>query len=188
LTAVALNAASSVNFHACVVQIARLLPNRCQPLGFSLFDWLQALAAAIAILGSLAAGIRWAFKRFPIRKRRIRSFRALCRKLDPIITKNGRSFANFGPNSGIGDGQPKVVRENLGVWRGVRADIAKNNEAMKRLVEEHWSLVPMEHRVLFEIWLDHISAFSQHVRDPLADYRDHKFPIEIARVVRNGVG
>ena len=101
------------------------------------------------------------------------------------MEENYRIFTQFGPNSGLGDGLPKAVRFDLGIWEQLREQIAQNNGRIRCLIAANLTAVPQRHRLLFTQWLDHIDAFRAHTADTKADYRNHQFPREVARIVES---
>lgn len=167
----------------------------CKPLGFDAETWIAALTALFGLslfFGRKAA--RW------LRTSRSKGhyiagyiaggiarsrFRNLCRALEPIMDENYRLFSRFGPNAGRGDGRPKTVRFELGVWYKLREKIAENNGKIHTLISENLSGIPLKYRATFTQWLDHIDAFQSHIEDPAADYREFQFPQEVLRIVKS---
>lgn len=161
----------------------------CKPLGLDASTW-------IAIFGALIGSLLF-FGRMIVRWRRVAQsssdyiagslgrsrFRNLCRSIKPIMDENYRIFFRFGPNSSRGDGLPKTVRFQLGVWYQVRRKIVDNNTRIRALITSNLSAVPLEYRPTFSRWLNHIDAFHAHVLDAAADYREHQFPQEASEIV-----
>lgn len=164
--------------------------SKCKPLGLDAGTWIAIITACA---GAALFVLRYIFKWFrhspaessrlsgPLRRNR---FRKLCRNIKPLMDTNYRIFYNFGPNGGVGDGSPKIVRFNLGVWHEERKEIVENNLKIRRLIDANFDAVPSRYQTTFAAWLNHINAFQAHVLDPTVDYRDHRFPIEAANVVK----
>jgi hypothetical protein len=162
----------------------------CKPLGLDAGTWMAVLGAIASILFMV---VRWAasLKRTPAAsefhaQRSIgRSrFQNLCRLVKPLMDENYRIFSEFGPNSGRGDGIPKIVRNELGVWYQARETIVANNMRIRALIATNLPVIPTRYAVVFENWLNHIDAFCAHVSDASVDYRRHQFPEEASEIVK----
>lgn len=163
--------------------------SRCKPLGLDAGTWIAIITA---VVGAALFVLRYVLKRLrhsPGHSSRLSGtlwmsrFRNLCHKIKPLMDVNYRIFYNFGPNGGVGDGSPKVVRYDLGVWREARKEIVHNNARIRELIESNFDAIPRRFQPTFSAWLNHISAFHAHVLDPEVDYRDHQFPREASIVV-----
>lgn len=161
----------------------------CKPLGLDASTWIAVLSALVALCFYAGRKLtKWRRSEKPdsyhIRRSLTQSrFRKLCAALKPLMNDNYRIFARFGPNSGRGDGLPKTVRYELGIWYQSRKKIVENNAKIGSLITSNLSAIPSEFQYSFSQWLDHIDAFSAHVEDPSADYREHQFPKEVSSIV-----
>lgn len=114
----------------------------------------------------------------------ITNFTQLARAIWEPLSKNGKAFMSFGPNSGAESAAP--IRWDLKIWEEAKKDIiVPNNRIIKSLIEKYFHLVPFEFKSVFEQMLAHIYAFEKHVENPELDYRDHRFPDEFARIIDN---
>lgn len=112
----------------------------------------------------------------------ILNFTQLAQAIWEPLSKNGKTFLSFGPNSGASSAAP--VRWDLKIWEEAKKDIiVPNNRIIKLLIEKNFHLIPNEYRSVFEQMIAHIYAFEKHVENPELDYRDHRFPDEFARVI-----
>ena len=68
------------------------------------------------------------------------------------MDENYRIFSRFGPNGGRGDGLPKTVRFQLGVWYKLREKIAENNKNIHALITKNFSVIPLMYRADFTQW------------------------------------
>lgn len=161
----------------------------CKPLGLDVSTWIAALTALAGVLFFLC---RWVVKwrsTGQTKSHYISSsvgrsrFRNLCSAVKPLMDENYRIFLSFGPNGGRGEGLPKAVRHELGVWYQLRETIVKNNNEIRAIITSNQSAIPTQFRAIFVQWLDHIDAFGAHVLDEFADYRDHQFPKEVSMIV-----
>ena len=149
-------------------------------MGLSLVEWMTVISGLTAFISIL----RWVVnaqsgERLP----RIKSFRALCREIEPMLDDNTRIFNTFGPNSGKGVGLPKIVRTDLTAWEVIRRQIAHNNAQIKDLLVSSQKLIPSDHHLLFQRWISHIDAFNAHLGDTSVDYREHQFPTDIVEII-----
>jgi len=166
---------------ACSNAWAALDFSLCKPFGLDASTWIAGLTALAGILFFV---VRQCVRLIGVSKRdgnyvsatfgRSR-FRNLCRAIEPLMDENYRIFSRFGPNSGEGDGLPKNVRSQLGVWYQLRGEIVENNARLRDLITTNFEAINQQHRPMFLQWLDHIDAFRAHVADPSADYREHQF-------------
>lgn len=159
----------------------------CKPLGFDLVGWIGILTGAVAFLYFAVRHFRnWVapqrtatLKARPWRSR----FRALCAAIRPIMDENGRIFREFGPNSGRGNGAPKLVRQDVTVWKQLLPKVVTNNARIRELITANRQSIPPEQAPLFQDWVNHIDAFEAHASDDLADYRNNQFPAEVVELV-----
>lgn len=156
--------------------------SNCKPLGLDAATWIAVLTAFVAASVFVVRWVRRRKRSANLDNRKVsrslwRSrFRNLCRSIKPIMDENYRIFSRFGPNSGRGDGLPKMVRSDLGIWYQMRETIVENNAQIRALITNNLSEIPVDYRPIFHRWLDHIDAFRAHVLDNEADYREHQFP------------
>jgi hypothetical protein len=109
-------------------------------------------------------------------------FREMCRRIRPLFEENARIFKDFGPNSGAASASP--LRSNLESWYHMRSKrIVPNNREIAALVKISYSLIPAEHRRIFDKLLSHIEAFELHVGDENINYSDKQFPAAIVSLV-----
>lgn len=161
----------------------------CRPLGLDAATWIAILTAVVTVLfffGRLmVARLRGSeVNSYYVRRSLTLSrFRKLCAVLKPLMDENYRIFSSFGPNGGRGDGLPKNVRYELGVWYEARKKIVENNAIIRSFVTSNFRAIPSEFRLSFSLWLDHIDAFYAHVQDPSVDYREHQFPRDVSSIV-----
>lgn len=153
----------------------------CFWLGLSIVEWATVIGGLAIITGL----VKWVIKAqsggsLP----KIKSFRALCREIEPLLDDNTRIFRTFGPNSGKGDGLPKIVRTDLTAWEDIRHQIADNNSEIKNLLNSGQKLIPSDYHLLFQRWISHIDAFNAHLGDPDVDYREHQFPTDVIGIIR----
>lgn len=113
------------------------------------------------------------------------SFDSLCRRIYPLLHENSRIFNDFGPNSGASE-ILKIVRDEskLKLWHKRRGDVVKNNSVIAKLIFESETAIPEHYKSIFRKWLSHIEAFELHVADASIDYREHLFPKEVDKIVR----
>lgn len=115
-------------------------------------------------------------------KEDINNFTQLAQAIWEPLSRNGKAFLSFGPNSGAESAAP--VRWDLRIWEEAKRDIiVPNNRLIKSLIEENIRLVPTEFKQVFEQMLVHIYAFEKHVEYPALDYRDYRFPEEFSRII-----
>ena len=161
----------------------------CKPFGLDAATWIAALTAFSGVLLFVARAIlkrgqrQRAIGHYVGRSLTRSRFRNLCRAVKPLMDENYRIFSRFGPNGGVGDGLPKVIRHELGVWYELRETIVENNDKIRMLLTHNLDAIPADFRPSFMQWLDHIDAFRAHVRARGADYRDHQFPKEVSAIV-----
>lgn len=116
------------------------------------------------------------------KKEDIANFTQLAQAIWEPLSKNGKAFLSFGPNSGAESAAP--VRWDLRIWEEAKREIiVPNNRIIKSLIEENIHFVPTEFKQVFEQMLAHIYAFEKHVENPALDYRDHRFPEEFSRII-----
>lgn len=153
----------------------------CKPLGLSLADWGSISGLILFFFTAI-----WLFMK-PIvswckaTEGRPRTFWGVKRQLRVIVRQNRRLFNTFGPKSGSND-----VNEDdfdLGSWHSARLTIDQNNQMIAEILQRNSSKIPKRHRNIFDRWLDHIDAFSAHVRDQSVSYTRRQFPKEIDRVI-----
>ena len=113
---------------------------------------------------------------------KITTFVQLAQAIWELLSKNGRAFTSFGPNSGAESAAP--VRWDLQLWEEAKKEIIlPNNRKIQALIERHFNLVPNEYRAIFTEMSTHIYAFEKHCENPTLDYREHQFPEEFAQVI-----
>lgn len=161
----------------------------CKPLGLDASTWIAvmtALVGALCFIGRIMIKRMRDSKanRYYVRRSLTRSrFCNLCAALKPLMDENYRIFSTFGPNSGVGDGLPKNVRHELGIWYQAREKITKNNAIIHSLITSNFRSIPPDFRLYFSMWLNHIDAFYAHVQDSSVDYREHQFPRDVSSIV-----
>ncbi len=161
----------------------------CKPLGLDVATWLAVFTALAGVLFFVGGRvIRWRSSTrsggYNISRTIQRSrFHNLCRSIKPLMDENHRIFSQFGPNGGRGNGLPKAVRFELGVWYQLRQQIVDNNAEIRSMITANMPAVPQQYSFIFNRWLDHIDAFRAHVLDGAADYREHQFPREVSEIV-----
>ncbi len=161
----------------------------CKPLGLDAATWIAVLTLLAPVLFFFGRLIIRRLRNsevnsYYIRRSLTRSrFRKLCAALKPLMDENYRIFSSFGPNGGRGDGLPKNVRHELGIWYQARKKIVENNAIIRSFITSNFRAIPPDFRLLFSLWLDHIDAFYAHVQDPSADYREHQFPRDVSSIV-----
>lgn len=158
---------------------------------FNTIDWYWWVIGGVVVW---AISVAWVSaknmneeKVIPIsssRKEDVANFTQLAQAIWEPLSKNGKAFLSFGPNSGVDSAAP--VRWDLRIWEEAKRDvIVPNNKIIKSLIEENIRLVPIEFRQVFEQMLVHIYAFEKHVENPTLDYRDHRFPNEFSRIIED---
>jgi len=117
----------------------------------------------------------------------IQLFKDLCKAIKPYFEENGRIFKKFGPNSGADVKEP--LRWNLTLWYKARREkLLPNNKIVSTLINEYVSLIPEEHKELFDEFQSHAYAFEKHCEDAGFDYTMYQFPKRIVDVINQVVG
>jgi len=110
----------------------------------------------------------------------IKSFEDLISYLRSYIIENGRTFKQFGPNSGASTTEP--LRWDLTLWYKSRRDkILPNNTLIANTIKSNFKLIPSDCVEIFEKLLSHIYAFEKHCEDADFDYSNYQFPLEILK-------
>ncbi|MCX5844778.1 MAG: hypothetical protein NTW12_00210 [Deltaproteobacteria bacterium] len=113
---------------------------------------------------------------------RLANFTQLAQEIWLLLSKNGRAFTSFGPNSGADSAAP--VKWDLQIWEEAKREIIlPNNRDIQKLIEQYFDLVPREYKAIFAEMSAHIYSFEKHCKYPTLDYREHQFPEEFARVI-----
>lgn len=164
-------------------------------LSVAFFERNGAWFGGAAALASLAAAC-WAFGkrvlhfigaqnvlvRHPTHRTQVRTFDDLAKEIQLLLEDNARIYDEHGPNSARGAHGP--VRWDLGLWHHLKVKkIVPNNAKIRCLIEANVSVVPEQHRPLFDRMQHHIDAFEVHCEDPSAAYTGHQFPPEFAELI-----
>ncbi len=113
---------------------------------------------------------------------KIINFTQLSQEIWLLLSKNGRAFTSYGPNSSADSAAP--VRWDLQIWEEAKREIIlPNNRDIQRLIEQYFDLVPKEHKAIFEQMSAHIYAFEKHCENENLDYSENQFPEEFARLL-----
>lgn len=153
----------------------------CKPLGLSLADWGSISGLILFFLAAIGLFAKPILSWCKTTEGRPRTFWGMKRQLRVIVRENRRLFNTFGPKSGANDVNADAF--DLGSWRSARVTIDKNNQVIAEILRNNSSKIPKRHRNIFDRWLDHIDAFSAHLRDQSVSYTSRQFPKEIDRVI-----
>jgi hypothetical protein len=164
----------------------------CKPLGLGIDVWVSVIG--LSILGLLAllwrtfwravtsVGHVFGFALVWIWHRAFGQgeYEKLCATLRPLVRDNKRIFDSFGPKSGenVDD-----VRHDLSLWFENRHKIAENNKTIRDGILKDYDKIPLEYRSIFDEWLSHIDAFEVHLKNVTVDYRNNRFPKEVAKII-----
>lgn len=102
-------------------------------------------------------------------------FGELCQEILPILKDNEYIFKMTGPNSGLDN--TGELRIDLTMWEELKKEaIEPNNEAIKNLINNNKTIIPLKYKKDFKRMILHIDAFKKHIQNPDFDYSEFQFP------------